>query len=93
MRNFCNEVIKYLESEYDDSYQFEARVWTALPNGLINGTNEKAELIIKMSPHYRLIISNESMFYLLGWYLSGEYIGERNQYRWQKELIDMIEGG
>jgi hypothetical protein len=68
-------------------------VWTALPAGLILGNNQKAELKIKMSPHYSLIVSNDSLQYLFGWYLSGDFIKERNQYCWQKELIDMIEGG
>jgi hypothetical protein len=32
------------------------------------------------------------MQYIFSWYINGAYMGERNQYRWQKELIDMIEG-
>ena len=93
MRQFCEEVLKFLESEYDDSYQFEMRVWTALPAVLTQGNNQKAEITIKISPCYKLIISEDSMQYLFCCYLTSEYIAERNQYRWQKELIDMIEGG
>lgn len=92
MKQFCEEVLKFLESEYNDSYQFEMRIWTALPSGLIQGNNQKAELTIKMSPCYKLIVSNDSLQYLFCCYLTGEFIKERNQYRWQKELIDMIEG-
>ena len=52
----------------------------------------KVELSIKMSLIYSLTIVHESMMYIYDHYCSQEYIGERNQYRWQKELIDMIEG-
>ena len=93
MKRFCEEVVRFLESEYDDSYRFEIKHWVALPAGLINSNNEKAELTIKMSPHYHLTLVDKSMQYLFGCYRSGEFIEERNQYRWQKELIDMIEGG
>ncbi len=92
MKQFCEDVLKYLESEYGDSYEFEIKRWTALPGGLIPGNNEKAELTIKFNRRYNLTIVNESMQCLFGWYRDGVYIGERNQYRWQKELIDMIEG-
>ncbi len=92
MKQFCEEVLKFLNSEYDDSYQFEIKCWSVCPPRLGVLNNEKAELSIAMSPGYNLVIVSESMYYLLGWYLNGEFIKERNQYRWQKELIDMIEG-
>ena len=90
---FCVDVVKFLESEYNDSYRFEVKRWVVLPSRLILGNNEKAELIIKMNPHYQLIIVDENMQYLFGRYRDGEFIEERNCYLWQKELIDMIEGG
>lgn len=90
---FCEDVIKFLESEYNDSYRFEVKRWVAMPCGLIQGNNEKAELTIKMGPHYQLVIVNENMQYLFGRYRDGEFIEERGQYLWQKELVDMIEGG
>jgi hypothetical protein len=93
MKQFCEEVLKFLKSEYDDSYQFEVKCWLCAPPRLGVPNNDKAELIIRMSPCYKLIIVNENMQYLFSWYLDGEFIEERNQYRWQKELIDMIEGG
>lgn len=87
MRQFCKDVLEYLQSEYDDSYKFEIECRIARqPIG------EMAELSIITSPNYKLTIVNDSMQYLFGWYVIGEYMGERNQYRWQKELIDMIEG-
>lgn len=88
MKQFCEEVLKFLRLEYDDSYQFEVECRIARPS-----IGEMAELTITMNPGYKLKIVNDSMQYIFGWYLSGDYIGERNQYRWQKELIDMIEGG
>jgi hypothetical protein len=92
MKQFCEEVLKYLKSEYDDSYQFEIKCWLCCPPHLGVPNNEKAELAIRMNRGYRYIITDRSMQYLFGWYRDGEYIGERNQYRWQKELVDMIEG-
>jgi hypothetical protein len=93
MKQFCEEVLKYLKSEYDDSYQFEVKCWLCAPPQLGVPNNEKAELTIKMSPGYEYVITEKSMYYLFGCYRDGLYIGERNQYVWQKELIDMIEGG
>jgi hypothetical protein len=92
MKQFCEEVLKYLKSEYDDSYQFEIKCWLCAPPCLGVPNNEKAELTIKMSPGYQYVITDKSMYYLFGCYRDGQYIGERNQYLWQKELIDMIEG-
>ena len=92
MKQFCEEVLKFLRSEYNDSYQFEVKCWLSCPPGLVRN-NEKAELTITMSPCYKLVIVNDSMQYLFGRYRDGEFIEERNQYRWQKELVDMIEGG
>lgn len=91
--SFCEDVVKFLESEYNDSYRFEIKRWVVLPSKLILGNNEKAELIIKMNSHYQLIIVDDNMQYLFGRYRDGEFIKERGQYLWQKELIDMIEGG
>lgn len=91
MQQFCEDVLKFLRSEYDDSYEFDIVLYRVMPNGLIHN-NERAELTISFSPYYKLNITRDSMDYIFGWYLSGEYMGERNQYRWQKELIDMIEG-
>ena len=89
---FCEDVVKFLESEYSDSYRFEVKRWVAMPCGLIHGNNEKAELTIRYDSHYSLIVVNENMQYLFGRYRDGEFIEERGQYLWQKELIDMIEG-
>ena len=88
MKKFCKNVLDFLQSEYDDSYRFEIEYRIAR-----QPVGEMAELTIVVSPNYKLKIVNDSMYYLFGWYLNGEFIEERNQYRWQKELIDMIEGG
>lgn len=87
MKQFCKEVLKFLQSEYNDSYRFEIEYCNARPP-----ICEIVKLTIETSPQFKMIITNDSMQYLFGWYLSGEFIEERKQYRWQKELIDMIEG-
>lgn len=92
MKQFCEEVLKFLRSEYNDSYQFDIKCYLVCPPGLVRN-NERAELTITVSPGYRLVIVNNSLQYLFRCYLNGEFIKEINQYRWQKELIDMIEGG
>lgn len=92
MKQFCDDVLKFLQSEYDDSYQFEIELRRVCPPSLVRD-NEVVALTIKMSPYYKLKITEDSMKYVFSWYVNGAYIGERNQYRWQKELIDMIEGG
>jgi hypothetical protein len=90
--DFCDDVIKFLESEYNDSYQFEIKRRAALPGNLI-ANHEKAELTVRFNRCCSLILVDENMQYLFGRYRDGEFIKERNCYRWQKELIDMIEGG
>jgi hypothetical protein len=91
MTQFCDDVLKFLHSEYDDSYQFELELRRISPPGQVLN-NEAVVLTIKMSPCYKLKLTEDSMQYIFSWYINGAYIGERNQYRWQKELIDMIEG-
>lgn len=93
MEQFCKDVLDFLNSEYGDSYSFEIKRRIVCPPKLNVADNESVELIVKMSRTYQLVIVDYSMKYLFGIYRDGEYIGERNQYRWQKELIDMIEGG
>ena len=87
MRKFCEEVLKFLELEYKDSYRFkiEHRVARAPIYYIV-------ELFIEINPSYKRIITNDTMQYLYGWYRTGEFIEERNQYAWQKMLIDFIEG-
>ena len=93
MRKFCKDVLDFLQSEYNDSYRFEVHIWTAVPAHLMPNNNEKAELVISYTNQYKLILNENSMRYLFGLYCSGEFIEERCRYLWQKELIDMIEGG
>jgi hypothetical protein len=88
MRQFCKDVLEFLNGEYDDSYNFSIEY-----NSALDHDKDTVKLVIKMSPSYTVKLDESSMFFVYGWYKAGEYIGERNQYRWQKELIDMIEGG
>ena len=86
MKKFCEEVLKFLESEYGDAYKFSIEHYVGLRK-----IDETVELTIS-TPPYKRIIDCAAMYYLFGWYRDGHFIEERNQYRWQKELIDMIEG-
>lgn len=82
---FCEEVLKFLRSEYQDSYAFEIDYYQGLE--MI-----KMELKIKTSGLTR-IINNSYIehYYLL--YNQGQFLEDRGQWLWQKELIDLIEGG
>lgn len=91
MKQFCKSVLQFLESEYSDAYKFE--ISHSVNIATSDKNNQQVELIVKVSPNYTLKIINTSMQYLFCCYRTGEFIEERGQYRWQKELIDMIEGG
>lgn len=88
MKQFCEDVLKFLLSEYNDSYNFAITCQTTMWD-----IDDVVELLVEINSHYKIIVSNGSMKDLFYWYLNDEFIHERNQYRWQKELIDMIEGG
>ena len=87
MRRFCSDVLEFLRQEYDDSYDFSIEY-----NSALDPDKDTVKLVIKLSPSYTVKLDESSMFFVYSWYKVGEYICERNQYRWQKELIDMIEG-
>lgn len=82
---FCNDVLKFLRSEYSDAYKFTIELYEQMHSCT-------AELKIKSSGFTR-IISKCYMNYFYELYKHGDFISERNQFRWQKELIDLIEGG
>ena len=86
MKQFCEEVLRFLQSEYSDGYGFRLD----LTNDLTCG--EDAELVVYYGTSYRLIVSRNSMKYLFILWKEKTYIEERKQYAWQKELIDIIEG-
>ena len=89
---FCQDVIDFLQAEYNDAYEYRLEKHVALPPSLAPYVFPKIELWVKFGPHYTLKIVSENMQYLFGLYNSGEYIQERGQWKWQKELVDMIEG-
>ena len=81
---FCQEVLKFLRSEYQDSYIFEIEYYQS-PEA------EKMELQIKTSGLIRKISNNYmNHFYYL--YCEGIFLEDHKQFEWQKELIDLIEG-
>lgn len=90
MEQFCKEVIRFLQSEYNNNYVFEIEHFNSTsPRGLFN--DNTIELKIKNNGYVRKIADcyMQKLFLL---YNSQEFIKERQQYRWQKELIDFIEG-
>lgn len=87
MTKFYNEVIKFLQSQYNDDYSFNLTVNRNLSHA------DNVVLNITVGRIYTITIQNTCMNYIFELYSSGEYIKERCQYRWQKELIDIIEGG
>lgn len=92
MKQFCEEVLKFLRSEYNDSYRFDIECHVTVPAD-ISSCHEYAKLTVTVTPGYKLVIVNASMQWLFSLYMTGDFIEERKQFRWQKELIDMIEGG
>jgi hypothetical protein len=87
MNQFCKDVIKFLQSEYSDAYSFNL-----IAHQEISGLKD-IKLEIKIYPAYTKIISGKVMEYIYQLYSVCGYLDDRKQYRWQKELIDMIEGG
>jgi hypothetical protein len=83
---FCLDVLEFLNSEYDDSYEY------SIENTKKLNAEDELVLTVKIGRGYFIKADNRFMMFVYGCYRSGEYIGERNQYRWQKELIDIIEG-
>lgn len=86
MNQFCKDVIAFLQSEYNDAYEYKLEISRSL------FLEDLVELKIKMGPSYKIIINHHCMQYLFNTYRSGKYIQERKQWQWQKELIDLIEG-
>ena len=86
MEQFCKDVIRFLKSLYSDEYYFEIEVGPA--TGLIDDIT----LRIETDDNYVRVINGGATQYVYALYRLGGYIEERNQYAWQKELIDIIEG-
>ena len=82
---FCKDVLNFLKSEYNDAYEFTIE----LKQGQFYDT---IELKIKLGDFMRIIIDSY-MNYFYELYRHGDFIADRNQFVWQKELIDLIEGG
>lgn len=86
MEQFCKDVITFLESEYSDAYYFNLTAHQEI-TGI-----KYIELKIRVDNHYTKIISDKVMEYIYQLYAGSDYLDDRKQYKWQKELIDMIEG-
>jgi hypothetical protein len=81
---FCEDILKFLKSEYNDSYEFSIEE-------KLNQFSSTIELRIKSGGYTRIIINNY-MDYFHELYRRREYLEDRDQFRWQKELIDLVEG-
>ena len=86
MRQFCKDVLDFLHSEYDDSYEYRIERTESI------NSEDELLLTVKICQGYYLKVDNRTMMFIYGCYRAGEYLGDRNQYRWQKELIDILEG-
>ena len=86
MNQFCEDVIEFLQSEYNDGYNFNLEVSRSLHS------EDMIELKIKVNSSYIIIVNNYCMKYIFSVYKSGKYNQERNLWQWQKELVDLIEG-
>lgn len=87
MEQFCKDVLDFLQSEYSDAYEYDLEVSRSLHS------SDTVELKIKVNPGYKIKINDYCMQYLFSVYRSGKYFQERHQRQWQKELVDLIEGG
>lgn len=83
-KQFCEDVLKFLKSEYNDGYEFNIELKQDLWSSTV-------ELKIKSGGFTNTIISSY-MSYFFELYRQKEFIEERSQFKWQKELIDLIEG-
>lgn len=87
MNKFCKDVIDFLLSEYDnDAYNFNIEITNTLAG------RQTTELFIKAGKYYTIKLNSLCMNYLHTLYIVGEFIEEDKQYKWQKELIELIEG-
>lgn len=86
MEQFCKDIIRFLKSLYSDKYYFEIEVSPTI--GLIDDIT----LRIETDNNYVRVINGGATQYIYALYRLGGYSEERNQYTWQKELIDIIEG-
>ena len=86
MKQFYKDVIDFLKSEYSDGYEYNLDISRSV------NSPDIIELRIKVGHGFVVKVTNNSMQYIYNLYRQGTFIEERNQYTWQKELVDMIEG-
>ena len=79
--DFLIQAAEYLRTEYNEHYDFEPF-----------SSGKELFLLIKYDGMLcRIILMDNLRIVYLMW-LDKSIIRERNQYTWQKELIDIIEG-
>ena len=86
MKGFCKELLEFLHNEYADSYQFDVTVHQSM-------SKITAVLLVKYGKGYIEMLDRDLMEWLYELYCKNEYIEEQKMYKWQYELVDLIEGG
>jgi len=84
---FYNDVLKFLHSTYSENYKFNINV----TKGLLG--EDTAELVVEAGNGLVIKASNVYMKYIFNEYESERFLQERKIFSWQKELIDITEGG
>lgn len=87
MEKFYKELDSFIRTTYSDHFHCE---WE-IDSRLEMFTKEK--LHIYYDDKYLRTISSRDIEHLLFLFAGGEYIEERQMYLWQKELVDILEGG
>lgn len=86
MRQFCKDVIEFLESQYNDGYEYNVEYFRSLESP------DEIEIRVKIGHGFVVRITSTGMNHIYSLYRMGEFCKEGDQYLWQKELIEAIEG-
>ena len=84
MIKFCSDLLKFLKSKYNDAYDFELIRTVSLDS-------DELVLKIKLSHNATFVIDELYMNKIFLLYQHPTYDYKRSIYKWQKELIDIIE--
>lgn len=88
---FVRDVIEFLSSQYPDSYQFEVVSTPSL------FAEDKFELFMWFKDGYKVVVDANQMRNIFEHYIQMICLPDCErcfeQYVWQKELIDCLEGG
>lgn len=88
---FSTAVLEFLKEKYTTDYSFTIEKEQSPSDKSYQ--NERMTLVIEMTPQYKITVVDATLRHLYKLYKSGSYVEERNQYTWQKELVDIIDKG